>query len=139
MLRIILHSLMVHARVSEVYIYFALMYTKYHIFPVIPIKYLIKKEGNPTRPFKIETGTKPSVSHLRLLFCSFVVRKATAHVDKKALNMRHQAKKGFCGIFVGIIQHQKGDIVYILKTRKIISSCDVVFDEIFSCALAYTP
>ena len=27
--------------------------------------------------------------------------------DKKVLNMRHQAKKGSCGIFVGIPQHQQ--------------------------------
>ena len=38
------HSLMVHARVTEVYVHFALMYTTYHIFPVIPIKDLINKD-----------------------------------------------------------------------------------------------
>ena len=32
---------------------------------------------------------------------------ATAHVETKTLNMRHQAQKGFRGIFVGIPQHQK--------------------------------
>ena len=41
MLRMILHSLMVHARVSEAYINFALIYTLDHIFIVLPIKYLI--------------------------------------------------------------------------------------------------
>ena len=40
-LRTIAHSLMVHARVSEAYINFALMYTADHIFMVLPIKYLI--------------------------------------------------------------------------------------------------
>ena len=40
-LRTIAHSLMVHARVLEAYIHFTLMYTKYHIFPVLPIKDLI--------------------------------------------------------------------------------------------------
>ena len=52
--------------------------------------------------------------------------------------MRHQAQKGFRGIFVGIPEHQKGYIVYVPSTRKIISSYDVVFDEIFSSALSYT-
>ena len=52
--------------------------------------------------------------------------------------MRHQAQKGFRGIFVGIPRHQKGYLVYIPSTRKVISSYDVVFDEIFSSALAYT-
>ena len=40
-LRTIAHSLMVHARVLEAYIHFALMYTTDHIFMVIPIKDMI--------------------------------------------------------------------------------------------------
>ena len=94
-LRSILHSLMVHARVSEAYIQFALMYTTYHIFPVLPIKYMINEDVYPKTPHKLATGTEPSVSHLSVLFCPCVVQKATAHVGKKALNMRHQAQKGF--------------------------------------------
>ena len=93
---------MVHARVLEAYIYFALMHTADHTFLVLPIKYLINEDGYPTTPFKASTGTKPSVSHLRVLFCLCIVLKSTAHVGKKALNMRHQAQKGFCGIFIGI-------------------------------------
>ena len=46
--------------------------------------------------------------------------------------MRHQAQKGFCGIFIGIPQHQKGYLVYVPSSRKIIYSYDVVFDEIIS-------
>ena len=67
-----------------------------------------------------------------------VVRKATAHVETKTLKMRHQSKKGFHGIFVGILEHQKGYLVYVPSIRKIISSYDVVFDESFSSALPYT-
>ena len=93
--RTIAHSLMVHARVLEAYIHFALIYTTYHIFPVIPIKYLINEDGDPTTPFKLATVTKPSVSHLCVLFCPYFVRKATAHFGTKALNTCHQAQKGF--------------------------------------------
>ena len=75
---------------------------------------------------------------LRVLSCPCVVQKATAHVETKTLNMRHQAQKGFRGIFVGIPQHKKGFLVYIPSTRKVISSYDVVFDESFSSALSYT-
>ena len=107
-------------------------------FPVLPINDLINDDGDPTRPYKLTTGTKPSVSHLRVLFCPCVVRKATAHVDKKTLNMRHQAQKGFRGIFVGIPQHQKVYIVYVTSTRKVILSYDVVFGKSFSSALSYT-
>ena len=120
--RTVAHYLMVHARVSEAYIHFALMYTTGHIFPVLPIKDLINKDGDLKTPHKLATGTKPPVSHLRVLFFPCVVRKATAHVDKKALNMRHQAQKSSRGIFVVIPQHQKGYFVCFLSTRKIIYS-----------------
>ena len=77
------------------------------------------------------------MSHLRVLLFPCVVRKATAHVETTTLNMRHQLQKGFCGIFVGIPEYQKGYLVYVPCTRKIISSYDIVFDESFFCALAY--
>ena len=137
-LHTIAHSIMVHARFLEAYIHFTFMYTTDQIFPVLPIKNLINEDGDLTMPYKLATGTKLSVSHLRVLFCPCVACKATAHVGTKALNMRHQAQKGFCGIFVGIPQHQKGYLVYLPSSGKIISSYDVVFDEIFSSALAYT-
>ena len=59
-LRTVAHSLMVHARVPEVYVHFTLMYTIDHIFPVIPIKDHINEDGDPTTPHKLATGTKPS-------------------------------------------------------------------------------
>ena len=99
---------------------------------------MINEDGELTTQFKIATGTNTSVSHLCVLFCPCVVRKATTHVDKKALNMRHQAQKCFCGIFIGIPQHQKGYLVYVPSTRKITSSYDVFFNESFYSALAYT-
>ena len=73
-----------------------------------------------------------------MLFCPCVVRKATTHIEKKALNIDHQAQNGFRGIFLGIPEHQKVYLVYIPSTRKIISSSDVVFGKRLSTALAYT-
>ena len=55
-LRTVAHYLMVHARVPEVYVHFVLMYTTDHIFPVLPIKDLINKDGDPTTPHKLATG-----------------------------------------------------------------------------------
>ena len=130
-LRTIAHSLMVYVRFLEAYIHLALMYTTDHIFLILPIKDTINEDGKLTKQFKLATGKKPSVSHLRVLFRPCVVLKATSHVDKKALNMRHQAQKGFFGIFVGIQQHQKGYLVYVPHTRKTMSSYDVVFYESF--------
>ena len=72
-------------------------------------------------PFKLETGTKPSISHLRVLFCVCVVQKATAHVGEKALNIHHQAQQVFCGIFIGIPQHQEWYLVYAPHRRNILS------------------
>ena len=137
-LRTVAHALMVHAIVPEVYVHFALMYTTDHIVLVLPIKYLINEDGDPTTPHKLTTGKKPSVSHLRVLFCPCVVQKATANVETKTLNMRHQVQKGFRGIFFGIPEHQKGYLVYVPSTRKIIFLYDVVFDKKKSSALAYT-
>ena len=79
-LRTIAHSLMVHARFLEAYIQFALSYMTDNIFLVLPIKYMINEDRNTITPFKLATGTKPSVSHFRVLFCLCVVRKATAHI-----------------------------------------------------------
>ena len=129
-LRTITHSLMVHVIVLEAYIHFAFMYMADIIFPVLPIKYLINKDGEPTTPFKLATGTKPSISQLRVLFCPCVVQKSTEYVGTKVLNMCHQAKKGFCVSFVVIPQHQKGYLVYVLHRGKIISLYDFVFDDI---------
>ena len=102
------------------------MYTTDHFFPVLPIKDLRNEDCDTKMPYKLATGTKPSVSHLHVLFCLCVVRKATAHVETKTLNMRHQAQKYFRGIFVGIPQHQKGYLLYIPSTRKLIFPYDVV-------------
>ena len=87
------------------------MYTTDHIFPVIPIKHLVNQYSEQNTPHKLATGTKPSVSNPLVLFCLCVVQKATAHVDTKALNMRHQSQKWFHGVLVGIPQHQKGYLV----------------------------
>ena len=129
---------MVYARDLEAYIHFVLMYMTYNIFPELPIKYLINEDIEPNPPFKLATSTKRSISHLRVLFCPIFVKKSTAHVGTKLLSMRHQAQKCFCGILVGIPQHQKGYLVYITHKRKIVSSYNFVFDESFSIVLAYT-
>ena len=130
---------MVYAQVSDKYIHFLLIYMTDHIFPVLPIKYLVNRYGKPTNPHKMSTFTKSSISNLHYLFCPCVVQNSTAHVDTKALNMCHQPKTCFRGIFVGIPQHQKVFLVYVPSTQKIVSSDDVLSDETFSSALAYMP
>ena len=46
-LRTIAHSLMVHDRLLDAYIHFALMYTTDHIIPIIPIKDMINEDSKP--------------------------------------------------------------------------------------------
>ena len=92
-LRTVAHSLMVHAKASEACVHFALMYTTDHIFPFLPIKDIINEDGYLTTPHKLVTGTKPSVSQLCVLFFPCFVRKATEHVETKALNIRHETQK----------------------------------------------
>ena len=89
------HSIMIHARVSEEYIHFSLMHTTDNISPILSIKHLVNQYDEVNTPHKLETGTKPSVSNLRVLSCPCVLRKSYAHVDTKTLNMRHQSKTFF--------------------------------------------
>ena len=124
-LRTISHSLMVHARVSEAYIHFSLMYAADCILPLLSIKDLLNKDGEPTTPCKLATGMKPSLSHYRVLFYPCVVLKATENVGTKALEMCHQEQKRFHGIFVRIPQHQKGYLIYVPHKWNIVSSYDV--------------
>ena len=99
---------MVHTGVSDKYIKFSLMYTTDDILPVLPIKYLVNQDSEPTTPHKLATTTKPLVSNRHVLVCPYVVRKETEHVNTKALIMHNKSQKVFRGIFVVIPQHQKG-------------------------------
>ena len=67
-LHTIAHSLMVHVSVLEACIHFLFMYMVDRFFPVLAIKDLTNKFGKPVTPFKLAIGTKPSISHLRVLF-----------------------------------------------------------------------
>ena len=90
---------------------------------------LDKKNGNPTTPIKLETGIKPSILYLHALFFTGIVRKDTAHDCTNTLNMCYHTQNYFCGIFVGIPHHKKVSF-YVPQKRKIVSSYNVVFDEI---------
>ena len=79
----IAHSLMVHARVLEAYIHFVLIYTTDHIFPGLPIKDMINEYGDPSMPFKLAKGKKPSVSYLRVLFFHVLYGKLLRMLTKR--------------------------------------------------------
>ena len=77
------HALMVHARFPEVYVIFTLIYTTDHIFLVLSIKYIINEDDYPTTPHKLATGTKPSVSHLRVLFVHVLYENLQSMLRKR--------------------------------------------------------
>ena len=105
-LRTIAHSLLVHVIFTKSYIHFILLNMTDHIFQMLPINDLINEDGESTTPLKLVTDQKTSISNLGTLFFPCVVRNAISHAHTKAFNMRHQAQKGFQGIFIGIPQHQ---------------------------------
>ena len=107
------------------------MYTTDRIFTALPTKNLVNQDIEPNMPHKLATGTKPSLSNPRVLFCPCVLRKVTEHVYTKELNVLHQSQKIFQGILFLIKKHQKGYLIYVYSTRKIVSSHDVTFDETF--------
>ena len=49
---------------------------------------------------------------------------------------KSKPKRFFRGISIGIPQHQKEYLIYVLSTWKIVSSHDFVFDKTSSSALA---
>ena len=121
----------------EAYIHSVFIYTEEYIFPVLPIKYLINKDGNPTTPFKLATGMKTSISHVHVLFFPCVICKATAHVGKNPLNMRYQSKKVFSWYLHRNSTASKR-VSFYEPHKCMIVSLYVVFDESFSSALSYT-
>ena len=85
----ITYLIMVHAQVLDEYIHFALIYRTEHTYFVLTMKHLVNQDGEPTTPDKLATGTKPSISNLRVLFCTCFVSKATSHIDTNAPDMHH--------------------------------------------------
>ena len=69
------------------------MNTTDHIFPVLPIKHLLNQDSESTTQHKLETGNKPSVSNLRVLFFPCGVKNSTLRAVTKTLNMCHQLQK----------------------------------------------
>ena len=82
-LRTVAHSLIVYARVSEAYVHFAFMYTTDHIFPVLPIKYLINQDSDLTTPHKTCNRYKTfSVTFTCVIFSMCCTENYGARLDK---------------------------------------------------------
>lgn len=73
-------------------------------------------------PYKLVTGAAPDMTHMRVFGCP-----AYVHVDK---SRRHKLDdKAWRGVFVGYALDSKAWLVYNPKTRQVVRSRNVVFDE----------
>ena len=102
------------------------MYMADHIFLVIPIKYLINEYSKPTIPSKLAAGTKPSISHLFVLSCLCVLRKATACWYKGVKYVPLWAK-GFLGYLIWNYTASKKGIFFTYHLNVILYICTMSF------------
>ena len=93
------------------------MYMTYHILSVLSAKHLVNQDGEKTRPHKLATGSKPSVSNILVLFCLCVVQKALHMLTQRRQVCVINYKMVFPCYFIDILQHQIGYIIYVHSTR----------------------
>jgi hypothetical protein len=58
--------MLVHARLPDMYLYHALLHAC-NMFNILPLKGLVTADGTVTTPFELFAGSKPIVSHFRVL------------------------------------------------------------------------
>ena len=131
---------MVHARVSDKCLF--LIHVHYLLYiPCSANQKLVNQYGEPKTPHKLATGTKYfsiKPTCIILYMCCTEGNCTCWHKGVKHVSSVISHKMVFWGIFVWILQHQKGYLICVRSTRKNISSHDVVFDDTFCSALAYT-
>ena len=82
------------AQVSDKYIHFALMYTTDYIFPVLPIKHLVNKDGEKI----CHTNCKLAQNfqyQTHMFYSVHVFTKGSAHVKKKCVKHASSITKSF--------------------------------------------
>jgi transposase InsO family protein len=126
------HSLLVHARLPDSFMYYALVYSC-HIFNVLPVKGLYSRDQVAT-PYELFQGTKPNISQFRVFGCPVTARKWTITGNSHG----KQTERGIRGIFVGFDANQKGYVFFSPASRQLFISADILFDEEFSSTIAHT-
>ena len=130
-------SFMAHARVGEAFTGLALEHA-FKGFNCLPIQGLMDDSGAPTTPFFKFFGKKPKLDQFKVLFCPVVYKKYTSKKDGCTIKPTKSPQHGCRGIFVGIPTDQAGYNIFVPSIRQIINSQDVLFDENFTSAIAYT-
>jgi transposase InsO family protein len=127
------HSLIVHARLPDTFMYHALTYAC-RIFNILPVKGLLDNDGNVCTPYELFMGEKPRINHFCVFGCPIVAKKW----NTKQSSTGKQTERGIRGIFLGLDTNQKGYVFYAPGTRQIYISGDIIFDETFGTTIATT-
>jgi transposase InsO family protein len=128
-------SMLVHARLPDVYYYHALRYAT-TVFNVLPVKGVYTTEGVIGTPYELCRGHKPAIRDFKVFGCPCVAKKYLATIDGS--HQSKQTERGIRGVFIGFPENQKGFLIYVPGTRSICVSGDVFFDERFTSAIART-
>ncbi|WVZ80785.1 hypothetical protein U9M48_028236 [Paspalum notatum var. saurae] len=76
--------------------------------------------------YELRFGRQPSVKHLRAFGCRHFVLKKAGHLDKFE-------SRCLDGIFLGYASSSRAFHVWILKTKQVVETCEVFFDETMPC------
>jgi hypothetical protein len=136
-LRKLAQSMLVHARLPDMYMYHALIHAC-HVFNVLPLKDLVTSDGIITTPYDPFVGCKPRVSHFRVFGCPCIAKKWTISVDGKPEDNSKGTQRGIRKIHLGFSPTQKGWLLYFPSTRQIVISGVVICDETFASTVAET-
>ncbi len=108
------------------------------MFNILLLKDLVTDDGIVTTPFALFVGTKPMVSHFRVFGCPCVAKRWTLSVDGKPEDNSKGTQRGIRGMHFGFSPNQKGLLLYVLFTRQIVISGDVIRDKTFAPTAAET-
>jgi len=106
-LRKLAQSMLVHARLPDMYMYHALLHAC-HVFNVLPLKDLVTGDGIITTPYELFVGSKPRVGHFRVFGCPCIAKKWTISVHGKPEDNSKGTQRGIRGIHLGFSPTQKG-------------------------------
>ena len=95
-LRKLAQSMLVHARLPDMYMYHALLHAC-HVFNVLPLKDLVTSDGIITTPYELFVGSKPRVSHFRAFGCPCIAKKWTISVNVKPEDNSKGTQRGVNG------------------------------------------
>jgi hypothetical protein len=108
------------------------------MFNTLSCKDLVTADDTVTTPFELFVGSKPMVSHFRVFGRPCFTKKWTTLVDCKPEDNSKGIQRGIKGIHLGFSPTQKGLLLFVPFTRKIVISGDVICDETFASAVAET-